>query len=421
MRDLRRIVAKAQRKTRRPLAVLVNTGDANSYGVIANLGSAGISVISVSSDPQNLTFRSRYAQAAICPDFNDEETAFIEHLVQLGKQISPTPVLFANSDEISLVLLRHREQLEKHFHLPFAPYELALQLTEKTAFYNLLEEHGIPHAKTYLSRSLSEVETLSGQIAYPCIIKPSQSQTFSSRFGNKCLRADSPEQLVALYEQVAEHEPLVIVQELLQGTERYLVYNYVSQTGQHKAISSYRKERIFPTDFGNATACRSVVDTELEALVIRMLKTLNYRGLGEAEIQRDARDNQLKVVEINIRSTTQSRLSAACGVNMEHIAYRDMLGEQQEFIANRQSGTLWVDLYRDVLAVFSSEGYRAKNELRTGQWLKSMRGRRIFAFCSLRDPAPGLFLILIVVRLHLFNRQKPGPLRKLFSVRIKAQ
>jgi predicted ATP-grasp superfamily ATP-dependent carboligase len=403
MANIENIVARVRRRSSRPVAVLVNTGDANSYGMVANLGSAGVSVISVSSDPDNLTFHSRYVQGVICPDFVSAEAAFVGFLLELGQRISPKPVLFANGDEISLVLLRNRESLQVCYHLPFAPYDLALQLTDKVAFYRLLEEHQIPHARTYLPQTSEEVEALAEKVTFPCIIKPSQSQTFSSIFGNKCLRVDSPEQLLELYAKVAKLEPQVIVQDLLQGTERYLVYNYVSQSGEHKAISVYRKERIFPIDFGNATACRSIVDTDLEEQATHLLKALNYTGLGEAEFQRDARDGQLKVVEINIRSTTQSRLSAACGVNMEYIAYRDLLGEQQDFVANRRAGVLWVDLYRDMLAVFSDEGYRNITGLTISRWIGSMRGQRVFAFCSLRDPKPGLMVMMRVTKLHLSN------------------
>ena len=394
---------------------MVNNGDANSYGVAANLGSAGISVISVSSDPGNLTFRSRYVQGVICPDFAGAEADFVEFLLELGHRISPKPVLFANGDEVSLVLLRNRESLQDCYHFPFAPYDLALRLTDKTVFYQLLEEHQIPHARTYLPQTFEDVKILAEKVAFPCIIKPSQSQTFSTIFGNKCLPVDSPEQLLDVYSKVVEVEPQVIVQELLQGTERYLVYNYTSQSGEHKAISSYRKERIFPIDFGNATACRSIIDHDLEDQAVRLLKALDYKGLGEAEFQRDARDGQLKVVEINIRSTTQSRLSAACGVNMEYIAYRDMLGEQQHFVANRRAGVLWVDLYRDMLAAFSCEGYRANTGLTISQWLGSMRGERVFAFCSLRDPKPGIVMMIRVIKWHLLNRKVLNRTKTLLS------
>lgn len=404
MADLRQIIAKAQRKTDRPLAVLVNNGDANSYGVVANLGSAGVSVLSVSPDKSNLTFRSRYAQAVLCPDFISEEESFIGFLTALGEMISPKPVLFTNGDEIALVLLKYRERLQVLFHMPFLPNHLAQQLTEKNAFYGLLAKHGIPHPRTWTTRSTADVKSIAAEIQYPCIVKPSQSQTFSATYGNKCLRADSAEQLVALCRKVSRTEPEIVIQEMLQGTERYLVYNYFSQSGEHKAVSCYRKERIFPIDFGNATACRSVISPELEELAGAMLEAVKFRGLGEVEIQRDSRDGKLKVIEVNIRSTTQSRLSPACGVNMEYIAYRDMLGEHQPFLANRKAGVLWVDLYRDALAVFGNGGYRSQTGFGFRQWLRGMRGKRVFAFCSLKDPLPALFLIVWVIRIHVISR-----------------
>lgn len=391
---------------------MANNGDANSYGVIHNLGSEGVPVISFSSDPRNITFHSRYADAVLCTPFDEQESSFIDELVELGELLEQKPVLFANGDEISLTLLRHRERLQQFYHLPFASYEVARQLTEKMAFYRLLEQQGIPHARAWQPRTLADLEEVATRISYPCVVKPSQSQTFSPNFGNKCLRADSPEQLRELFKRVIELESDLIVQEMIEGDERYLVYNYYSQQGEHKAICSYRKERIYPIDFGNATACRTVLDQELEDLVTELMRVLDYRGLGEAEVQRDSRDGSMKVIEVNIRSTTQCRLPAACGVNTEHIAYRDMLGEQQSLIANRKAGVVWADLYRDALAIFTADGYRKTSGVRTSQWLKSLRGEKVLAICSLRDPLPSVVLLFRVFRMHLWNRTR---LKRLFG------
>lgn len=414
MADLKTIVAAAQRRSNRPMAVVVNNGDANSYGVIANLGIAGVPVISASSDPTNLTFRSRYAQPALCPDFTRDEAGFIEFMIALGRQIEPKPILFVNGDEQLLVLLRHREQLETLYHIPFADFALANLLTDKTAFYRLLEKLDLPHARAYLPESTAEVAALADQVRFPCIIKPSQSQTFSRRFGNKCLPVDSREELIQRYTEVAAEEKQVIIQERIEGTERYLIYTYFNAASEPLAVLVYKKLRIYPIDFGNATVCRTVIDPDLQQQVLEMMKALKCRGLAEAEVQRDARDGRLKLVEINARSTTQSRLSARAYVNMEYIAYLDMLGTPPGFRANNEPGILWIDLYRDLLAVFSSDGYRSQNRIGIAAWLNSLRGSRVFAFCSLSDPMPSVVLFLRLFRMYAFTRKRLADIGSLF-------
>ncbi len=412
---LKKIIARAAGKSKLPVAVVVNTGDANSYGVVVNLGRAGVPVIAVSSDAKNITFRSRYADKVVCPDHEVSEQAFIAFIVNLGKQLSPKPVLFVNGDEQLMVLLRHRQELEPYFHIPLAPYELAEQLTDKTSFYRMLQEHGAPHAKTYLPRSVADVEGFADELQFPYIIKPSQSHTFSTNFGNKCLKITSRSELLEVYEKVAAAEDGVIVQKQLLGTERYLIYTYFSDESEPLGLNAYKKVRIFPTDFGNACVCKTIVDQELVDMFLDLLRKIKYRGLAEAEIQRDASDGQLKFVEINARTTAQSRLSERSGVNMEYIAYRHILGMPVDPLVNTEPDILWIDLYRDLLSVFSTGGYLSQNQITFGEWWKSLQGKRVFTFFSWDDPAPAVVLFFRLFGMYAFKKKRLTDLGSAFA------
>jgi D-aspartate ligase len=407
---IEQVVAQARGKSQRPLAVVVNTGDANSYGIMVNLGREGISVIAVASDPDNFTFRSRYVTPLLSPVFATEETAFIATLVELGKHISPKPVLLVNGDEPLMVLLRHRAELEPYYLMPLPSYEVALALTDKTAFYPLLDSLDAPYAHTLSPTSLAEVEAIAPTLEYPYIIKPSQSQTFSTVFGNKCLAVNSAAELIATYLRVREEEPAIILQKQILGSERYLIYGYFNADAQPLGLNAYRKVRILPTDFGNACVCETVADPQLVEMYLDLMRRLGYNGLAEAEIQRDARDGQLKFVEINARATTQTRLSAFCGVNMEYIAYQDILGSPPPPVKNEQVGILWIDMYRDLFAVFGRGGYYAQGRLSPWRWLQSLRGRRIFAYFSWEDPGPALHLLARHLRVHLLRGKRLGEL-----------
>lgn len=404
--DLRKAITKAARKSDLPIAIVINTGDANSYGVVVNLGRAGVPVIAVSSNPDNITFRSRYASKVICPDYERSEEAFVAFIADLGKRISPKPVLFVNGDEQLMVLLRHREQLEPYYHIPLAPYELAEKLTDKTSFYRMLEEHGAPYAKTYLPESIADVEALADELQYPYIIKPSQSQTFSTNFGNKCLQIESKTALLSIYKKVSAVENDIIIQKQLLGSERYLVYTYFSEQSKPLGLNAYKKVRIFPTDFGNACVCKTIADQEVVDMFLGLLRKINYRGLAEAEIQRDASDGQLKFVEVNARTTAQSRLSERSGVNMEHIAYRHILGMKVDPMVNTEPDILWIDLYRDLLSVFSAGGYLSQKKITVNEWRKSLQGKRVFTFFSWDDPAPSIILFFRLFRMHAFKKKR---------------
>jgi D-aspartate ligase len=398
-----------------PVAVVVNTGDANSYGVVVNLGRAGIPVISVDSDPANITFKSRYAVQLLCPDCNDSEQAFVDFILELGQGLGSKSVLFITGDKQLMVLLKHREKLEQFYLIPHASYEVAEKLVNKVSFYQTLEKHNISHARTYLPESIDDVEHFSNDLEYPYILKPAQSQTFSKKFGNKCLKVNSSAELLSAYRKVASEETNIIVQKEIIGTERYLVYTYFSHDSKPLGICCYKKIRIFPIDFGNACVCKTMMDQEIVDLCINFLKEINYRGLAEAEIQRDQSDGKLKLVEINARSTTQSRLPEKCGVNMEYIAYQHVLGVDLDSSVNTELDVLWVDLFRDVLAVFSADGYLSNNKISVSEWVRSFRGKRIYAFFSWDDPLPSILLFWRFIKMYAFRKKRLDDIRRAVS------
>lgn len=375
-------------------AVVVNSGNSNGYGVIINLGRKGIPVLSVDFNPHNVTFYSKYATRILSPDPQISEDRYIEFLVDLGKSLDPKPVLFITGDEMVLTILAHRVKIEPYFHMPMAPLDIARKLLIKKEFYRMLGEFAIPHAKTYSPKDLAAVHDLCNDLDYPYILKPSRSSNFASRFHNKCLRIDTADALVELYTAVSAREGEVILQQELLGTERYLVYTYLDSSSNPLAVNCYKKVRIFPIDYGNACVCQTIWEPSAVEMTLTTLKTMGYHGLAEAEIQRDGRDGQLKLVEINARSTTETRLSARCGMNMEYFAYRDALGFKVGKIAPARQGIKWFDIIVDIQSIFSPKGYLSQGQITIKQWLQSYRGEREYAYLAWEDPLPFTVLFL---------------------------
>lgn len=409
-----RVIEKIRRRSNLAVAVVVNTGDANSYGVIVNLGRAGVPIISIDSEQRNITFFSRYAAKILAPDYRESEDTFIDFLLAIGARLHPKPVLFVNGDEQLMMMAKNRKRLEHLFFFPFAPYDLAEKLVNKASFYRMLTEYSIPHAQTYLPDTVGDVEEIGDRLDYPYILKPVQSQSFSQTFGNKCIRVSSAGELIYQYGRITAVEGPVVVQKEIAGTERYLVYTYFSRDSIPLGVCCYRKVRIFPTDFGNASVCKTVIEQDVIDLCTELLRKIGYRGLSEAEIQRDTNDGQLKLVEINARTTTQSLLSARCGVNMEYIAYRDALGFEQQCLINEKVGILWVDLLRDCLSVLSFDGYLVQKRITVRKWFSSLRGARVFAYFTWDDPVPSVVIFFRLLAGYVFKRERLATIRAAF-------
>jgi hypothetical protein len=62
-----------------------------------------------------------------------------------------------------------------------------------------------------------------------------------------------------------------------------------------------------------------------------------------------------------------------------------MLGQEHKLPTDYQDGVKWLDINKDIKA---SLKYAKNDELTFGQWLKSLRGKRVYHVHSWRDPMP---------------------------------
>ncbi|MCF6246275.1 MAG: hypothetical protein L3J69_02830 [Desulfobacula sp.] len=395
-------------KKKRPVAVVVNTGDQNGYGVVSNLGKKGIRVLSVDSNLKNVTFFSKYVEKKICPDYKINEDLFISFLVDLGKEFKPKPVLFITSDLYLLSVLKHRSILETVFHVPYSTLEIVEKLVDKTRFYKILKKLNIPHAETHLPKNPKDLINIAAHLNYPFIIKAVHANNFSKKFGNKCLKINTKEEMITRYQEAYKIDKNLIVQKELSGTERYLVCIYMNRQSIPLAVCCYQKIRIVPIDYGNAVVCKTIWEPEAVDICVSVLKALNFSGLAEGEVQRDELDGKLKLTEINARSTTEARLSEKCGMNMEYLAYQDAIGTAKPIgiSTSKSQDVVWIDIFGDIRAVFSKDGYLPNGKITIPQWIKSLSGKKAFAYFNVSDSYPFFIMLWRFFRTFIFKKEK---------------
>ena len=126
---------------------------------------------------------------------------------------------------------------------------------------------------------------------------------------------------------------------------------------------------------------------------IKLFSKVKLYGLGYMEMKYDKKSKNYYIIEPNIgRPTGRSSIAEGGGVELLFTMYCDVLG--QTLPANREQkfiGVKWIDITRDCASAYH---YWRSGSLTFGEWIKSLRGRKVYAVFSWSDPLPFLGAIL---------------------------
>ena len=378
-----------QSKNSHSISVMV-TGNrcCNNLGVIRGLGRRGIPIILLDVDRGSMTQYSKYISKKLtCPDPNESDIRFINFLLDVGKQMDKKCMMIPTGDTEVMALSKHKEELERFYLLPIPPFEVTQKLVNKKKFYKLLDQMSVPHPKTYFPNDISDVKIISKEITYPYLVKPIFSTNFGEDFSVKSFKANTAEELVKVYNKAILSRHEVVIQEIIPGKEIYMFYTYFNKKSEPIAICGYDKLRQYPPDFGCGSLCKSAWRSVPIDSAIRVLRAIKYHGIAEPEFKRDPRDGEYKLLEINARTSTENRLPARCGVDVEYIAYLDTVGQCTKDSSSPNSGILWVDEFYDLLSCLIQ---LKEKRLGIRDMFKSLRGEKEYAIFAWDDPLPCL-------------------------------
>lgn len=369
------------------IGVVVTAGfTGNSLGVIRAFGRRGIPVAYIDSERGTMVRYSKYITKRItCRSIRESEIEFINVLLDFGKQINGQMMIIPTGDRDVLVLSKHKRELEQFYHLPVPTFETVQELVNKRNFCKLLAEMQIPHPKTYFPESLNELQLMRREVAYPFIIKPVYSLPFLEKFGRKNFVINSPQELDWAVGRLRGKNLEVMVQEIIPGKEIYMFYTYLNRESEPLAVCGYDKIRQYPLDFGSGSLCKSNWRSSPVEECIRLLQAIGYYGFAEPELKKDPRDGKYKVLEINARTTLQNRLTAACGLDIEYLAYLDAAGQCVEKPFSFRRDIFWVDDFVDLLSCLL---LLERKELGIGEMIKSLKASKVHSVAAWDDPIP---------------------------------
>ncbi|MFP4058082.1 MAG: hypothetical protein ACLF0G_14535 [Candidatus Brocadiia bacterium] len=365
-------------------------------GLVRALGRAGVPVYALDPRPDSVGMCSRYCTPVVTPDLKEDEGAYLDFLVDFGRKLPAKAVLYPTGDPTVVLFSRERERLAECFHYVAPDHATVLRLLTKDGLDAAAAEHGIPAPRTAIPADRAEVEEAARRLRFPVVLKPMESHAWKKPalaallgVGTKVVPCHDAGELLAAYDRIAAHDPALVVQEIVPGEDERLVYvcAYVGREGEPLGLFAGRKRRVLPPGFGSASFAESIEDPRLTEVALRLLRAVGYRGLGGIEFKLDPRDQTYKLIEFNVRFGLWDALGARCGVNLAHIAYRDALGLAVEPALRYRTGVKWVCFQRDLSAF---KLYRRQGKLTTGQWLRSLRGEKMWAVFAADDPRPWL-------------------------------
>jgi predicted ATP-grasp superfamily ATP-dependent carboligase len=284
-------------------------------------------------------------------------------------------------------LLKYRDVLKEYFIFPIADLNVVDKLLDKHNFYQLLEQHDIPHAKTYFPNNIDELKKISEKILLPCIIKPAYSGYFRRDFEIKFFVARTKDEIIRYHNIIAKRNHKLVIQEIIPGEANHMYgFNtYYDQDYKPHGIFMYNRIREWPIFAGNGCFLQSVEVPELEKITTSFIRKINYYGIVDAEFKKDPRDGLFKLIEINPRIWLQNSFPTRYNINIPHIAYMDSIGKDLEINEQSKVGVKWLDLCEDIPSAIKN---LKRGTLSLREWITSYNGEKVHAIFDRNDPLP---------------------------------
>ncbi|MEK6791119.1 MAG: hypothetical protein AABY45_05390 [Deltaproteobacteria bacterium] len=393
--------------------VLINCKLA-ALGVMRSLGSLGVTTYGVDADSGSPAMLSRYCADRFQMSLTAENnSAFLEYLMNIGARLGRRAILIPTSDETSVFVAEHAETLIRHYIFPQNKPELVTALMHKKDMYYLAKHHNVPTACTEFPKSLSDVQTYVRKAVFPVMVKGILGNLLALRTGVKMAIVHTPEELIETYKRLEDPaSPNLMFQEYIPGGDDqiYIFNGYFNEGSECLAAFTGHKIRQFPVHVGCSSLGICKWNKDVADITTRFMKAVGYKGILDIGYRFDARDGQYKVLDINPRIGQAFRLFLSNnGMDVARALYQDLTGQKTLPIKPRE-GRKWIIEDFDVV---SSYHYYKEGSLTFGSWLKSFRGVEEGAWFSVRDPLPFLimagglikkYFVYMAKRLGLFKR-----------------
>lgn len=365
---------------------IVIEGHVQGLSNVRSLGELGIPVYVIDVN-HCLAQHSRYCQKYFrCPDYRSNE--FVEFLVELGERERLKGwFLIASNDHVVEQLSTNYDRLSAYYKMLVPIGQLLDLIIDKRQLVKIALSAGVHVPETYDAASLKKAN----HFRFPLLVKGSRGLSFFKAMHVKAIQVDDANELRRVVGDLSSRldESFYMVQEMIPFDETIGVISFTcfAVQGEIKAYWMGKKLREHPIRYGTATCAQSIMLPQVLEEAKPLIMRLGYTGTCEVEFMFDHRDNVYKLIEINPRTWLWVGLAKACGVDYAKIMYRYLMGSQNEYPKEYAVGIKWINRLTD--GVYSLKSI-AKGQLSLRDYLKSIRGKKVYAIWSWKDLVPGI-------------------------------
>jgi len=378
----------SKRNIQQPYAIVIGLDCITGLQTARILARRRIPVIGIAKNAKHFCCRTRVCTQILFADTASCE--LINMLVTMGPKLLQKAVLFPCTDMSVLLISRHREKLERWYHVVLPEPKVVEMLTDKLTFYTYAREKGLPVPPTFILNNRADAEQALGKLNFPCALKPPlKTPNWEKNTRAKLFKVFNAEEFLTTYDRCSSWTETLIAQEWIEGSDANLYTCNCYFNADSKPVATFvsRKLRQWPPERGTgclAQECRN--DIVLQE-TIKLFQSVGYRGLGYVEMKRDERSGKYFITEPNIgRPTGRSAMAEAGGVDLLYAKYCDTLAlPLPTNLEQKYVGIKWIYFTRDLQSALH---YWRGGDLTLREWWRSWRGRKTYAVFSWTDPAP---------------------------------
>ena len=380
---------------RRPPAVVL--GDLT---LVRPHGMAGIPVVVATTDPADVTLRSRYVSGhVVLPGFEgaDLERSAVA-LLELGARLAdasggPVPLVYGTDRHLEL-LYRYRHELARYYLFLLNDVELGWALHDKARFAALCAARGVLAPKT-ADPGYDPAGALAA-LREPLVVKPkckaSWAELKAELFGGEGkARAFATRDELLAHPGFVKHARSLLVQEQVDCDTADLCsfHGFADARGRLLASFGGRKVRTFPEFAGESSLIELTDDPAVERAGRDAARALGLKGPFKIDLARDRASGRYYTLEVNARYTLWNYLGAVHGVNLPAVAYAYLVDGRAPVAPPPYAPRYrWLNFYRDAKA-FRERHPRGR--LGAAEWASSVApGHLIYELFAWTDPAPFL-------------------------------
>lgn len=368
-------------------------------GIIRTLGMLNVPVFAVVEDRFAPAGLSKHLRGTFVWDTRDlPRSRLLEGLERIGRQLKLPTVLIPTDDVGAILIAEEALALQQWFLFPKLRSDIPRSLVDKSQLHILCKKLEVPCPQAISPGTISEVYEFIETAAFPVVVKPSK-QWLNSKI--KPSIVSSPRALLDLYRRSEAQVPSkLLIQEYIRDGEDWLFNGYSDANSKCLAGFTGRKLRSYPPRFGSATLGRSVTNPALLQQAEALVKAVSYSGIMDIDYRFDKRDGQYKLLDFNPRIGAQFRLfEDRERIDVARALYRDLTGQSLRR-SPQIDGRVFVVEPQDCLTCIHDLLCR---ELSIGDWWRSFKGAREFAWFRRSDPLP---VIVIWIRLAMASVAK---------------